>query len=220
MQIVLVQKSIVDLPVEAIINAADVSLKMNGGVAAAIKKKGGKDIEDEAVEAAPAELGQAIATSAGKLDAKFVIHAAAIKLGVPAIEENIRKAIKNSLELADSLECESLAIPAIGTGAGGFPKEDSARVLLEEISAFKPNSVKTILVSLMGESFAIFQKKAGELNVSIVGFFEFEKQLKIQAEKHEAELDAKAKNEPEEEIVAEKAESFSDEIQKENSNDS
>lgn len=220
MQIVLVQKSIVDLPVEAIVNAADVSLKMNGGVAAAIKKKGGKDIEDEAIEAAPVELGQAIATSAGKLDAKFVIHAAGIKLGVPALEENIRKAIKNSLELADSLECESLAIPAVGTGAGNFSKEDCARVLLEELSAFKPASVKTVLVSLMADSFLLFQKKAGEMNVAVVNFASFEKQLKDQSEKREAELDAKADDEPEEPAATQTVELPTDESQKENGNDS
>ncbi len=198
MNVILVQKSIVDLPVDAIVNAADTSLKMNGGVALAIKKKGGKNIEEEALEAAPIELGTAIATSGGKLNVKIVIHAASVKPGQSATDESVKSAARSALELADSLECVSMAFPAIGCGAGSLPFSQGARALLETIQSFSGSNLRTVVLALTTNSFSAFESAAKEMNVSLSSFSQFEKELDEQTARHEAELDAKAQNEPDE----------------------
>lgn len=176
--------------VDAIVNAASTSLEMNGGVAAAIRKAAGKEVEDEALESAPSELGQAIATSAGKLDARFVIHAVSMKPGQQATRESVKAAMHNALELADSLECESIAVPAIGCGIGGFPVEDGAEVLLSELKNFSASSIKTVFFVLHEQSdLNVFVQKARELGLVLTEKSVFESRLKEEQQKREAELD-------------------------------
>ena len=124
---------ITDLEVDAIVNAADNHLRMGGGVALAIKKKGGKIIEDEAVEQGPISIGDAIITTAGKLKAKYVIHAAAMGLDFRTDENKIKNATKNSLKRAEELKIKSIAFPAIGTGVGHFPAEKAAEIMIDVV---------------------------------------------------------------------------------------
>ena len=188
MDLMVVLGDISQFPVDAIVNAASTSLEMGGGVALAIRKAAGKEVEEEALESAPSELGQAIATSAGKLDARFVIHAASMKPGEKATEENIRISFRNALELADSLECEAIAVPAIGCGIGGFSIQEGARVLLSELKEFHPSFLKGIFFVLTSqESLDVFVQKAKELDLSLTVQKEFEKRLKEEEKKREEE---------------------------------
>ena len=121
------------LKVEAIVNAANNKLVMGGGVAAAIKRKGGQAIEDEAVKKGPVKIGEAVATKAGSLAAKFVIHAATMGLDHQTDEIKIRDAARNSLILAEKLKVGSIAFPALGCGVGGFDYLACAKILAQEI---------------------------------------------------------------------------------------
>lgn len=179
LKIMVVEGDLSKFSADVIVNAADVSLGMTGGVAAALRKAGGKDIEEEALESAPLEIGQAIATTAGKLDAKFVIHAASMKLGQKAMPENVRTAFLNALELADSLECQHLGVPAIGCGAGGLTPQESARVMFEAARGFSPSVLTGIIFVLnSNDVFLVFVQTARELGIELFDFSAFEKQLK------------------------------------------
>jgi O-acetyl-ADP-ribose deacetylase (regulator of RNase III) len=91
-------------------------------------------IQDESDELAPVELGEAVSTSAGELPSKWVIHAATMELGGPTSAEIIRAATRNTLAKADELGAASLALVAFGTGVGGFPVTDAARIEVEEVN--------------------------------------------------------------------------------------
>ncbi len=123
--------------VDAIVNPANSYLIMGGGVAGAIKKKGGKIIEEEALKHSPINIGQAILTSAGKLKAKHVIHSPTMKYpGELTNENNVRSSIKAALNLALENGIRSLAFPGMGTGVGGIPYNLGAKILIEEIKEF------------------------------------------------------------------------------------
>ena len=185
---------------------------MGGGVAAALRKAGGKEIEEEAVESAPLELGQAIATTAGKLDAKFVIHAASMKLGQPATEENVRTAFKNALELADSLECQQVAVPAIGTGAGGLSVDVCARLLLEETRSFSGSFLKTVVFVVHApDAVPVFTQKARELGIELTDFKAFERSLEEANEQRERLREQNESEHASEEPVMERETENSDE---------
>ncbi|MFH1441385.1 MAG: macro domain-containing protein [Candidatus Omnitrophota bacterium] len=132
-EIEVVQADITCLKVDAIVNAANNKLVMGGGVAGAIRKAGGKVIEEEAVSLGPIEIGQAIATKAGNLPCKFVIHAATMGLDFKTDEIKIRNAIKNTLRVAEELKISSIAIPALGSGVGKFPLLASAKIMSQEV---------------------------------------------------------------------------------------
>jgi O-acetyl-ADP-ribose deacetylase (regulator of RNase III) len=133
--------------VDAIVNAANTELWLGSGVAGAIARKGGPEIEREAVGKGPIRLGQAVATTAGNLPNKYVIHAAAMgyrqedravpkREGSLSSEAIIRDATINSLILADRLGCRRVAFPALATGVGGFPVDECARVMLTAVKDF------------------------------------------------------------------------------------
>ena len=128
----LVRADITALACDAIVNAANDRLWMGGGVAGAIKRLGGEAIEREAVGRAPVPVGQAVATGAGRLPARYVIHAVTMGQDLTASEHSIRAATRSALRLADQLGLRSVALPALGTGVGGFPLDEAARVMLEE----------------------------------------------------------------------------------------
>ncbi len=127
------EADITKLEVDAIANAANTGLRHGGGVAGAIVRAGGRVIQDESDELAPVELGEAVATSAGELPSKWVIHAATMELGGPTSAEIIRAATRSALAKADELGAASLALVAFGTGVGGFPIADAARIEVEEV---------------------------------------------------------------------------------------
>ncbi len=123
------------VPADAVVNAANTELWMGAGVAGALKRAGGEEIEREAVAKGPIPLGEAVATTAGRLPARYVIHAAGMEPGRPATAESIRRATRRSLELADQLGLSSIVLPAIGTGVGGFSLEEAGQIMAEEAVA-------------------------------------------------------------------------------------
>ncbi len=128
-----VQADITKLAVDAIANAANTQLRHGGGVAGAISRAGGPEVQRESDDAAPIGLGEAVATTAGEMPSRWVIHAATMELGGPTSAEIIRRATASTLAAADELGAKSLALVAFGTGVGGFPLEEAARIEVEEV---------------------------------------------------------------------------------------
>jgi len=130
---------------DAIVNPANSLGIMGGGVALAIKKKGGEEIEKEARAKAPIKLGQAIATKAGKLKCKYVIHSPTMEKPAQKIPlENVRIATRAALDLAKKLNLRSVALPGMGTGVGGISYEDAAKVMVEECRKFKDLEIRLV----------------------------------------------------------------------------
>jgi O-acetyl-ADP-ribose deacetylase (regulator of RNase III) len=121
------------LEIDAIANAANTDLMHGGGVAGAIARAGGPEVNRESHEKAPIGLGEAVETSAGDMPSKWVIHAATMELGGPTSAEIIRRATASTLSKADELGARSLALVAFGTGVGGFPIRQAAAIEVEEV---------------------------------------------------------------------------------------
>jgi len=132
-EIEVVEGDITKLELDAITNAANTDLRHGGGVAGAISRAGGPSIQAESDGLAPIELGAAVATGGGDLPARWVIHAATMHLGGPTSAEAIRAATASALRVADELGARSLALVAFGTGVGGFPLDDAARIEAAEV---------------------------------------------------------------------------------------
>ena len=124
---------ITQLEVDAIANAANTELRHGGGVAGAISRAGGPEVQSESDEKSPIGLGEAVATGAGDMPARWVIHAATMELGGPTSAEIIRNATASTLRVAEELGARSLALVAFGTGVGGFPIDEAARIEVEEV---------------------------------------------------------------------------------------
>ena len=127
------EADVTKLEVDAIANAANTQLAHGGGVAGAIARAGGPQIQEESNRVAPIGLGEAVATAAGDMPARWVIHAATMELGGPTSAEIVRRATASTLAVADDLGARSLALVAFGTGVGGFPVEDAARIEVGEV---------------------------------------------------------------------------------------
>ena len=139
---------------DAVVNAANNHLWMGSGVAGALKRAGGDDIEREAITKGPIEIGQAVVTTGGRLQAKYVIHAAAMGQDLLTDRDKIAKATRNSLMRARELCITSIAFPALGTGVGGFPPEDAADAMIGECVAFVKDGspdLKKILFMLFSQ---------------------------------------------------------------------
>jgi O-acetyl-ADP-ribose deacetylase len=132
-QIEAAQADITTLEVDAIANAANTQLRHGGGVAGAIARAGGPSVQEESLRKAPIGLGEATETTAGEMPARWVIHAATMELGGPTSAEIIRRATASTLAKADELGVRSLALVAFGTGVGGFPVAEAARIEVEEV---------------------------------------------------------------------------------------
>jgi O-acetyl-ADP-ribose deacetylase (regulator of RNase III) len=127
------ETDITALEVDAIANAANTQLLHGGGVAGAIVRAGGNEVQRESDELSPIELGSAVATGAGAMPSRWVIHAATMELGGPTSAEIIRAATASTLAEAERLGARSLALVAFGTGVGGFPLAEAARIEVEEV---------------------------------------------------------------------------------------
>ncbi|MFH1338732.1 MAG: macro domain-containing protein, partial [Candidatus Omnitrophota bacterium] len=159
-EIKVVQGDITELKAEAIVNAANNKLVMGGGVAGAIKKKGGKIIEDEAVAKGPIEVGGAVYTQAGNLPSKYVIHAVTMGMDFETDEAKIRKSCASSLAIGEELKVKSIAFPALGCGVGGFAYLAGAKIMAQEI--FK-HLRETHDSSLRQITFCLYNKEAYEV---------------------------------------------------------
>jgi O-acetyl-ADP-ribose deacetylase (regulator of RNase III) len=126
----LVKGDITELEVDAIVNAANSSLKMGGGVAGAILRKGGWSIQGECDRISYCPVGGAVITGAGRLKARYVIHAVGPRMGEGDEDDKLRSATLSSLKLAEQHNVGSIAFPAISTGIFGFPKDRCAKIML------------------------------------------------------------------------------------------
>jgi O-acetyl-ADP-ribose deacetylase len=141
---------ITQLDVDAIANAANDRLWMGAGVAGAIKRAGGDEIEREAVALGPVGVGDAVATGAGRLSARYVIHGVVMGQDLTTTPDLVRRATRRCLELADELGVRSLALPAFGTGVGGLPLEECAEAMVSEARAFESVSLKRLAFAVYG----------------------------------------------------------------------
>ncbi len=163
-RIVLVKGDITEMEVDAIVNPANTHLLMGGGVAGAIRRKGGEDIQREALRKAPINIGEAVETTAGNLKAKYVIHTPTVRSpGGRSNPEFVRKAVRAAIRKAEELGLKSIAFPAMGAGIGGVPVDIAIRITLEEV--LKSNLDKVILVAWSDEDFRIFQHVTLEMGI-------------------------------------------------------
>ena len=159
-RVTLVEGDITEQAVDAIVNAANSALQLGAGVAGAIREKGGPAIQEECNAIGAIPVGDAAVTGAGRLAARFVIHAAGMPPGGRATEDAVRRSARRSLELAKERGCRTLAMPAIGAGIGGFSPQRCAEVLLEEARAHLAGetTLTEIRFVLFGEpSYRIFE---------------------------------------------------------------
>jgi len=160
-QITIQQGDITEMAVDAIVNAANNDLLLGAGVAGAIARKGGESIQQECKRIGSIPVGFAAITGAGKLKAKFVIHAASMGLGgIRTTAKTLQTSTAHALRLAAERDVKTIAFPAVGTGVSGFPMDECAQVMLREALAHlqKTTSVKTIYFVLFDEpSRSIFQ---------------------------------------------------------------
>lgn len=141
-QLDLIEADITELDVEAIVNPANEDLKLGGGVAGAIREKGGPSIQKECDRIGGAAVGTAVITGAGTLSAKHVIHAVGPRMGEGDEDRKLSAAVRSSLALADRHGLLSVAIPAISTGVFGFPMDRSARITLTEVHRYLQGGTK------------------------------------------------------------------------------
>lgn len=149
----LVPGDITQSEADAIVNPANSQLILGGGVAGAIRKHGGPAIEEECKTLAPCPVGEAVATTAGRLKARYVIHAVGPRWGEGNEEAKLKSAVTNSLKRADELGLRSLALPAISTGVFGFPLEQAANTIMAALRDYLrgPTGLKTVFLSLFDE---------------------------------------------------------------------
>lgn len=160
-----VKGDITRMKVEAIANLANSFLTMGGGLAAAIKRAGGQQIEDAAKKSAPLRLGQAVATGAGNLPSKYVIHAPTMIMPAQATTaENVKRAMEGILECAEKNRISEVAVPGLGTGIGGVPFAEAAGAMVKAISSFTPHYVnKVLLVAFNDEMFDAFEEACANI---------------------------------------------------------
>lgn len=158
------QADITELEVDAISNAANTQLRHGGGVAGAVSRAGGPAVQSESDEITPIGLGEAVETTAGEMPSRWVIHAATMELGGPTSAEIIRRATASTLAKADELGARSLALVAFGTGVGGFPLEEAARIEVEEVRRHLDggSGLERVIFAVHGdEAEAAFRAAAG-----------------------------------------------------------
>lgn len=151
MEIAVVEGDITQLDVDAIANAANDALWMGAGVAGAIKRAGGDEIEREAMEKGPIAVGDAVATGAGRLAARWVVHGAVMGQDLRTNADLVEQTTRRCLEVADGLGVGSLALPAFGTGVGGFPLAECARIMAGVARAFEPHALERVIFAVYGE---------------------------------------------------------------------
>ena len=150
MQLSVIDGDITALDVDAIANAANNALWMGAGVAGAIKRAGGEEIEREALAKGPIDVGDAVATSGGRLKAKHVIHGAVMGQDLQTNADLVRRTTRRCLEVADELGVRSIALPAFGTGVGRFPLAECAEIMVAEAAAFEAQQLERVIFAVFG----------------------------------------------------------------------
>lgn len=147
LQISVVHGSILDVNVDAIVNAANSLGMMGGGVAGVIKRAAGQEVENEARRQAPIAVGRAILTSGGATTFLGIIHAPTMpQLGMMIPSANVARATKAALAKADDHGLQSIAIPGMGTGIGGVSHRDAAATMIREIKSYSPRSLESVIL--------------------------------------------------------------------------
>jgi O-acetyl-ADP-ribose deacetylase (regulator of RNase III) len=157
----LTQGDITDLDADAIVNAANTVLQLGGGVAGAIRRKGGPKIQEECNKIGGTHVGGAVITTGGNLKAKYVIHAVGPRHGEEHEDEKLKDATLNSLILADKNNLKSIAFPAVSTGIFGFPKDRCATIMLSTTAAYLegPTKLEKVVYCLYDKNtFEIFKR--------------------------------------------------------------
>jgi O-acetyl-ADP-ribose deacetylase (regulator of RNase III) len=164
----LVKGNIVQQGTDAIVNAANKSLRGGGGVDGAIHRAGGPKILEECIKIGGCETGQAVITTGGNLKAKYVIHTVGpiYRDGNHGEPQLLESCYKNSLKLASSKGIKSIAFPSISTGAYGYPMEDAAEIALRTAMDYlkEHNDIELIRFVLFGEeAYGVYEKKLRQL---------------------------------------------------------
>jgi O-acetyl-ADP-ribose deacetylase (regulator of RNase III) len=157
---------ITELAIDAIANAANSDLWMGSGVAGAIKRRGGQEIEQEAMSLGPIRPGEAVLTTGGHLPARYVIHCAGMAPGEKATFQNVALSVQNALSIASEKNIKSVAFPAIGAGVGGLSQLESAEAIVTSTIKYSKaaKSVKEItLVGLDRNTCECFDKAFEEI---------------------------------------------------------
>lgn len=158
-KIQLVQGDITEMNVDAVVNAANNDLMLGAGVAGAIRRKGGEQIQQECNEIGTIPVGTAAITGGGRLKAHWVLHAASMELGGSTTAASLRGSTMHSLRLAEKKSLKSIAFPAIGAGIGGFPPRECAEVMFRAVFEHlrQPTSLEAIYFVLYDQpTFEIF----------------------------------------------------------------
>jgi O-acetyl-ADP-ribose deacetylase (regulator of RNase III) len=149
-RIVIIVGDLVDQDVDAIVNAANNDLILGGGVAGAIRTRGGPAIQAECTAHGPVDVGGAAITGAGELAARHIIHAASMSLGGQTSNTSLQKSMDHAFRLAREHGVRTIAIPGVGTGIAGFPMDECARVMAgclnrAFVEGWKPDEVRFVL---------------------------------------------------------------------------
>jgi O-acetyl-ADP-ribose deacetylase (regulator of RNase III) len=158
----LLDGDITEMDTDAIVNAANSMLIMGGGVAGAIRRKGGLAIQMECLKVGKTPVGEAAITTGGKLKAKYVIHAVGPRMGESNEDEKLKNATLNSLKIADKNNLKSISFPAISAGIFGFPIDRCAEIMLRTTIEYLQDatSLTRIVFCLYGsESYAVFENQ-------------------------------------------------------------
>jgi O-acetyl-ADP-ribose deacetylase len=162
----ILQGDLTEMDTDAIVNAANNDLQLGGGVAGAIRRKGGPQIQAECDQIGPVPVGGAAITSGGKLKARWVIHAASMQLGGTTSAQSLRSSTAHSLRIAAQKSLKTIAFPAIGTGIAGFPMRECAEIMLRESAKHLEGSTsleKVYFVLFDQEALAAFHKAFADL---------------------------------------------------------
>jgi len=158
----LVQGDITELNTDVIVNAANAQLILGGGVAGAIRRKGGTKIQEECNKIGGSFVGGAVITTGGNLKAKHVIHAVGPRMGEDAEEAKLRNAVTNSLKLMDDHRLKTIAFPAISTGIFGYPIERCAKIMISTAKKYLngETQIRQVVLCLYSESdYEVFNKE-------------------------------------------------------------
>ena len=157
-KIVLLQGDLTEVDADAIVNAANNDLQLGGGVAGALRRKGGEEIQRECDAIGSVPVGGAAITSGGRLKARHVIHAASMQLGGATTAQALRSSTAHSLRIAAQNDLKTIAFPAVGTGIAGFPMRECAEIMLAEAQKHLQGAT-----SLEQVQFVLFDKQSLEI---------------------------------------------------------
>lgn len=158
----LAQGDITEMDTDAIVNAANAALQLGGGVAGAIRRKGGPKIQEECNKIGGTFVGGAVITTGGNLKAKYVIHAVGPRYGEGDEDKKLKNATMSSLKLADKHSLKSIAFPAVSAGIFGFPKDRCAKIMISNTIQYlkgKTNLKRVVFCLYDSETYDVFEKE-------------------------------------------------------------